>query len=349
MAANDQPAIIIRKKRKKAGGGHHGGAWKVAYADFVTAMMAFFLLLWLLNVTTDIERKGIADYFAPASISKSESGAGGVMGGLTITMDGAMQHMNSPPTVEERTIPTTGKGEHGEDETPRKSDGGAEGKADGTGAAAGAAGGDGEAGGKTPEQAIAAAIAKREAEEAALFGQATEALRDAIRQSPELSDLAEQLVIDNTPEGLRIQIVDKDNYSMFPSGGANPYQKSRDLLHLVGKVLARLPNRISVSGHTDGKPFPVASRRDNWSLSTERANVSRAALVNAGVANERVARVVGMADRDPLDPANPLASMNRRISIVLLRQNLNVTDSGALKKDKSPAPGLDVAPSIIPQ
>lgn len=121
--SSQQPVIIIR--RKKRGGGHaahHGGAWKVAYADFVTAMMSFFLLLWLLNVTTDIERKGIADYFAPASISKSESGAGGVMGGQTINVNGAQISMGSPPASDEDVVATVGKGEQGDEDTAGKTD-----------------------------------------------------------------------------------------------------------------------------------------------------------------------------------------------------------------------------------
>src|SRR5471030_2533106 len=100
MADKQQPVIIIRRKRKGGHAAHHGGAWKVAYADFVTAMMAFFLLLWLLNVTTDVQRKGIADYFAPASISKSDSGAGGIFGGQTITSDGAEISDKSQPTTQ---------------------------------------------------------------------------------------------------------------------------------------------------------------------------------------------------------------------------------------------------------
>src|ERR1700742_2661573 len=127
--ADQQPVIIIRKKKGGGHGGHHGGAWKVAYADFVTAMMSFFLLLWLLNVTTDVERKGIADYFAPASISKSESGAGGVMGGQTITVNGAQMSYSTPPTTQDVTIPTVGKGDEGDEETKGKDQGASDGKA----------------------------------------------------------------------------------------------------------------------------------------------------------------------------------------------------------------------------
>src|ERR1700722_14448828 len=123
------PVIIIRKKKGGGHGGHHGGAWKVAYADFVTAMMSLFLLLWLLNVTIDVERQGIADYFAPANDSKSESGAGGIFGGQTITSDGAQVSAGSPPTTQDVTIPTVGQGDQGEEDTKGKDQGAGEGKA----------------------------------------------------------------------------------------------------------------------------------------------------------------------------------------------------------------------------
>lgn len=315
MAPGPQPVIIIRRKKKGGGhGGHHGGAWKVAYADFVTAMMAFFLLLWLLNVTTAVERKGIADYFAPASISKSESGAGGVMGGQTITTDGAQISLYTPPATDDQVIPTVGKGEDGEAETHGKSEGGSNGEKAAKGAVT-----EGETmPSLLPEERLEESI-KREEEN---FKQAEIELKQAIQQAPELREFADQLQIDRTSEGLRIQIVDRDKFSMFPSGNSIPFERARNLLRLVGRVIARLPNQISVTGHTDSQPFGVGSRRDNWSLSSERANVSRGELVFAGVSDKRIARVVGMADRDPLMPADPKASQNRRISIVLLRQSL---------------------------
>lgn len=303
--ADQQPVIIIKKKKKGGHGGHHGGAWKVAYADFVTAMMSFFLLLWLLNVTTDVERKGIADYFAPASISKSESGAGGVMGGQTITTNGAQFSYATPPTSQDVTIPTQGQGDEGEAETKGKSQD------------------DAKAAGTAPtlskdERSMAEQMKREEM----AFKQTEEALRAALSGNAELRDFMNQIVIDRTPEGLRIQIVDRDKFSMFPSAGAVPYERGRDLLLLVGKVIARLPNNISVTGHTDGTQFSTASHRDNWTLSTERANVSREYLVKAGVQDTRVARVSGLADRDPFVPQDPKDPSNRRISIVLLRQSI---------------------------
>jgi len=317
MADPQKPAIIVRRKKRGSHGGHHGGAWKVAYADFVTAMMSFFLLLWLLNVTTSDQRKGLADYFAPASISKSESGAGGVMGGKSLNPKGAQLSDSSPPSIDDRVIPTVGKGEEGDEETAGKAEHpeGAEGKPPQT------------------EQELAEAMRREEA----LFEEAEGALRKAIEGSPALQDLAQQMVIDRTPEGLRIQILDREKFSMFPSGGSVPYERGRDLLRLVGKVIARLPNKISVTGHTDSSPFPAGSRRNNWTLSSERATVSLDELVAGGVNPNRVVRVVGMADREPFVADNPKDPRNRRISIVLLRQALPPADLLQQQQPATPA------------
>jgi chemotaxis protein MotB len=339
MAGSEAPIIIIRRKRKKGAEGHHGGAWKVAYADFVTAMMAFFLLLWLLNVTTDEQRHGIADYFTPASIARSESGAGGAMGGLTITAPGAMISHGTPPVVYESTIPTSGKGEAGEAEIS------------GDMSEAHTTMKDHPAAGETAAmtKAAKAAAAKNEAAENASFQAATEALMKAIQNSPTLKGLSDQLLIEQTPEGLRIQIIDKDNSSMFPSGSALLYEKSRALLRLVGTVVSRLPNPISVAGHTDGAGFTVGSRRDNWTLSTERANVCRQVLMEADVAPERIARVIGMADREPLD-INPNGAKNRRISLTLLRMANRETKAVVPTAPTAPitADHLDHAATPIP-
>ena len=317
----DQPVIIIRRKKKGGGhAGHHGGAWKVAYADFVTAMMSFFLLLWLLNVTTDIQRKGIADYFAPASISKSESGSGGMFGGQTLSSVGAEVSDKSQPSTQEVTIPTVGQGEEGDEETKGASDGG-DGKAtEGKDAKNPNNNGDSSAGNSTLSKNEQAMVSAMKGEEEG-FKQAEKVLKQAILSSPDLQAFANQIVIDRTPEGLRIQIIDRDKFSMFPSGGSVPYERGEALLAMIGKVISQLPNKISVTGHTDGTPFMAGSGRDNWTLSTSRANVSRELLVKAGVDETHVARVSGLADRDPFVP-DPKDPRNRRISIVLLRNSL---------------------------
>ncbi|MDX9690213.1 MAG: chemotaxis protein MotB [Proteobacteria bacterium] len=314
MADHNQPVIIIKKKKKGGHAGHHGGAWKVAYADFVTAMMSFFLLLWLLNVTTSDQRKGIADYFAPMAISHSEGGAGGPMGGLSITAKrGAELSSTSPMGLEERMVATVGEGDEGEEDVRGKSELSAEGQ---TGTADNPAKDNFE----VMVSKDAAALAHSMKQEEEKFKAAESMLRDTLLQSPALKGLADNLIIDRTPEGLRIQIIDKDQFSLFPSGSSNPYDNGRKLLQMVGAVIEKLPNQIAVSGHTDSAPFPVGSRRDNWDLSTDRANVSRTELNLGGVPKERIARVSGLADKDPFVKNDPKDSRNRRISIVLLRQ-----------------------------
>lgn len=348
MARSDAPIII--KKIKKSGHAHHGGAWKVAYADFVTAMMAFFLLLWLLNVTTDIERKGIADYFAPASISQSQSGAGGVFGGQTITAPGA-QINDSSPVGTSKAIPEPDESEQGRKEDP------------GSGQPTGpkeSTTGEVQSGPNAqvpaaisklekvePEEAKPAEDEKKSEEEKAAeakkkeeeaFKKAETALRDAIRESG-MADLEKNLIIDSTPEGLRIQIVDRDGYSLFATGNAQFTEKSRRLVTLVGMVLARLPNNITVTGHTDNSPFPPGARRTNWDLSSARAITSLQTIMQAGVPQERVMGVTGKADRDPLVKDNPKDPQNRRISIVLLRRF-----AGETKTETDTQP-----PSVPPQ
>jgi chemotaxis protein MotB len=166
-------------------------------------------------------------------------------------------------------------------------------------------------------QAMAAAVKQEEQ----AFKATEQTLKQAIMGNPELQAFANQIVIDRTPEGLRIQITDRDRLSMFPSASAIPYERGRDLLMMIGKVLTQLPNKISISGHTDGTPFVLGSRRDNWTLSTDRANTSREYLVQAGVDEKRIVRVSGHADREPF-AKDPLDPRNRRIGIVLLRNSL---------------------------
>ncbi|ACI98765.1 flagellar motor protein MotB [Rhodospirillum centenum] len=331
-------APIIIKKIKKGGEGHHGGAWKVAYADFVTAMMAFFLLLWLLNVTTSEQKQGIADYFSPASPSKQESGAGGVLGGQTITVPGAKINQSSPPqlTVPVPSMPASANSEEQVEDFDSSTKGRPDGTQDKVGQGeAGDSGGPGDSrldalekageirqadknrDGKIDEKELKEALAKLEQEQ---FQRTAQELRQAIQQVPELRELSQNLVIDNTPEGLRIQLVDQEGYSMFPSGSANMLPQTAQLMALVAQAVGKLPNHLSVSGHTDSTPFAAGSSRSNWDLSTERANASVRALLAAGVPENRIDQVTGRADRDHLFPDDPRSPRNRRVSIVLLRE-----------------------------
>ena len=308
MAKDEAARPILIKKVKKVAGGHHGGAWKVAYADFVTAMMAFFLLMWLLNVTTDEMKYLLSNYFDPSSpkVSEDRSGAGGVLGGLTMTDKGAMtsdrQPITSPPLPNATRKPYGGQ----EEENP------------------------------PPTAAQEEAEAAARAQEQARFEEAAEALRRAMAETPELAELAKNLMIDMTPEGLRIQIVDQDGGAMFPRGSARMYDKTRRLVGLIARVAAEMPNEISVRGHTDAAPYGAGSAYTNWELSADRANATRAALLEAGLEAGRLNNVMGKAEREHLVPENPLDARNRRISIILLREELT-RGAGEAGEDSGPA------------
>lgn len=338
-AGSNEQQIIIKKKKKVSGHAHHAGAWKVAYADFVTAMMAFFLLLWLLNVTTDEQRRGIADYFDPRSVARAPSGSGGVLGGLTVGQPGQLSSPSSPSSPH-RSLPGTPypaeysddldeeRGEEPTDslaaEAPRRFEYISEEEREGEIGEFASRGRDGLTG-----QALEAAIAEREQQQ---FEAAETALRQAIQDMPDLAALADNLVIDQTREGLRIQLVDQENTSMFSRGSAEPLQRTRQLLDLVAQAVTQMPNSISISGHTDATPFATGRQYDNWDLSTDRANQSRRALVEAGVSPDRIATVVGMADTQPMIGEDPYDPRNRRISIVLLRE-AQVAERPAARND----------------
>ncbi len=316
--ANDEQAVIIVKKIKKGGGGHHGGAWKVAYADFVTAMMAFFLLLWLLNATTEEQKRGIAEYFtpvtafAPESVSQSASGSDGVLGGRTLTSEGALANDTSPVGV---TVSLPGasqdEGELREDPVENPTDGSKAGEGQQRAADPADASRSGDA---TETDQLAQEL------EGERFEAAETELRQAIEAVPDLADFAKNLVVDQTPEGLRIQIIDQEGRSMFASGSAEMYPHTQRLLALVTNAIDELENPVAIKGHTDATPFAADNGYSNWELSTDRANSSRRALIAAGLPANRIASVVGRADQEPFIKEDPFSPRNRRISIILLRQ-----------------------------
>ena len=290
MSMNDRP-ILIKKVKKVAGHGHHGGAWKVAYADFVTAMMAFFLLMWLINTTDPEQKRGIAEYFAPASVSQTTSGSGGILGGTSLGDDGAKG--SGSMSVITQLAP----------EAPQDAPQDA-GQNSNLAAAS--------------EEALREEIARREA---AQFASAAESLRQAMQSMPELAELSKQLIIDQTPEGLRIQLVDQEGRSMFEPNSTRPNPRAQLLLRAVAKVITQLPNRISVTGHTSAQAGSNrATAPADWAMSSERANASRLVLQGAGVDGDRVYQVSGKAGSDPLYPDDPSLAGNRRIAIVLLRE-----------------------------
>ena len=290
--ATTKPVIIKKVKGGGHGGGHHGGAWKVAYADFVTAMMAFFLLLWLLNVTTDVQKRGIADYFEPTITSKSQSGAGGVLGGLTIGQPGS----ETDPASSRRSISRAWRCASPTTATTAATAVGRCGRHRSAAAERGAASRPRPSSTTTTlEQQLAQREEKR-------FEAAAKTLRDAIKDVPELQKLADNLVIDNTPEGLRIQLVDQDKQPMFPLGSAEMLDPAKKLMALVAQVVLRLPNKVAITGHTDSTPYPMAGKYSNWELSSDRANASRREFIADGVPADRIARISGLADQEPLDP-----------------------------------------------
>jgi len=318
MAEEDGKQPLIIKRIKKGGHAAHGGAWKVAYADFVTAMMAFFLLLWLLNSVTEEQLQGISNYFAPTTVSMSPSGAGGMLGGQVIGQ-GASQSNAGQPTVTVNLPPST-IGSGGQEFTDPQEGMSEQDK-------------DGLSDQEREEQAA------REKENSQL-AQAAEELRKAMNALPASQALAESLLVDNTPEGLRIQIVDQEGLPMFPAGSSAMYDHTRKLLDLVGRVVKLLPQKIAIAGHTDGAGFSAPTGYGNWELSADRALASRRVLLAAGVTGERIARVSGKASTDPLLPNDPGNPRNRRISIILLR------DSGTPGGEAKPL-GPPPIPSIV--
>ncbi|MBX9977285.1 MAG: flagellar motor protein MotB [Alphaproteobacteria bacterium] len=282
--SDDRP-IIIKKIKKGGHGGHHGGAWKIAYADFVTAMMAFFLLMWLLNATSEEQKRGIANYFDPITIGERAGGGSGVMMGDSITSTeqtaqssmGAMTIKESKPQEKGSGGPQaeTGKDEEAEEATFQA------------------------------EQASFESIQKD--------------LQSAVQKDPELKEWLSNLLIDETPEGLRIQIIDQQEKSMFPSGSSKMYDHTKKLLEHVSKIIQKVPNKISISGHTDATPYSTKDYT-NWELSSDRANASRRVLEESGLNDTRFLSVVGKESKDPFVKNDPFSPQNRRISIVLMRK-----------------------------
>lgn len=288
--SDDKRPIIIRRKKVIAGG-HHGGAWKVAYADFVTALMAFFLVMWLVASANDQQKSAIFDYFKNPSMERGVApiqapGQNGPGGASTspIELRGGLTASAPAPIAESGAGTPASPGPRDELRTPRALTG--------------------------------------ETSETKRFQEIRRELLAAIEKNETLQKYRDQLLIDITSEGLRIQVVDAQNRPMFDLSGTAIKPYARELLLEVGKSLEGVPNRLSISGHTDDTPFvgSVRSRYSNWELSADRANAARRVLVEGGVAEDKVARVVGMSSYVRLDRENPSNPINRRISIVVLNK-----------------------------
>jgi chemotaxis protein MotB len=267
MADDAQRPIIVRRKKKK-GGGHHGGTWKIAYADFVTAMMAFFLLMWLLGSTAKGDLDGISDYFKTP---------------LKVALQGG-------PAVADSSHLIKGGGK---DLTRTE--------------------------GQMDKKRLQAEQARLEQMK---FNELKHRIEAAIERNPVLREFRDQLLLDITPEGLRVQIVDEKNRPMFAVGRAELQPYAREILLEIGRMLNSVENRVSLAGHTDATPYASGEKGySNWELSADRANASRRVLVAGGMEETRVVRVVGMASAVSLHKSDPHDAMNRRISLIVLSRD----------------------------
>lgn len=267
--------IIVKKVIQEAHGGHHGGAWKVAYADFVTAMMAFFLLMWLLGATTEKQRKALADYFAPTIVTtKMESaGSNGMFGGDSIVSVDDYPHAAGQTGTRSITIPRD------------------------------VVGGPKEASGRESEKVK--------------FQQVAKSLMERVQKQGDLKRLARNLRFTETVEGMRIDVIDDADFSMFALGTSQLTPEGARLFSEIAKPVADVPNQVMVRGHTDAAPWSAKSGTNNWRLSVDRAEVVRNYLEFRGIASNRFSRIEGVADREPYVPTDRFDPRNRRISITL--------------------------------
>jgi chemotaxis protein MotB len=295
MANFEQPIII--KKIKKHKHAHHGGAWKIAYADFVTAMMAFFLLMWLINMTTAEQKQGLADYFSPPSISLAASGAGGVMGGQAMDNAGSsMSGSASDITAKEPASPS--QAVSGEAE----SDVGGEARENGS-----------------ELQASSDSEFNLKAVDAEQFHSAAASIRQAWQSMPELTPFMDNLLVEETEDGLNIQIIDQQGRRMFPEGSKYPLEPVRVAISAMAPYLQQLNAQMAISGHTAAGGRYENPRYGAWELSADRANVVRSTLGEFGVTDDRFTSVAGRAADEPFFPNDPYMAANERVKITVLR------------------------------
>jgi chemotaxis protein MotB len=307
---NARPIIIV-KRRKKGGDEHHGGAWKVAYADFVTAMMAFFLVMWLVTAVSKEQRAAIFEYFKNPSMETGKSvkaapGQIGPGGASTspINLGGGLDALRTRAAKVADIGATAAMMRREQEQT------------------------DADA----REQVAEAEHKKLET--------LMEELKEAVSKSQALEPFKDQLLLDITPEGIRIQIVDAQNRPMFDVGSARLRDYTQSILHELAPYLSSVPNRISITGHTDTRPYPGQGGYSNWELSADRANAARRALVGAGLPDEKIARVVGLSSSVLFDRTDPQSPINRRISIVIMTKQ---AEEEALKTDV-----VNITPAAAP-
>lgn len=286
--SNQPPKVIVKKVMVEAHGGHHGGAWKVAYADFVTAMMAFFLLLWLLGATTEKQRKALADYFTPTLIEYRENSAGsdGLLGGSSLIDKDNYPHKAAQLGTRAMSVPI------------------------------GAEGGDNAGTGE--KGAIKSARQVVEAEDRRNFEKLKAEVTAQMQVNRAFTRLRKNIRFVPTREGLRIDLIDDADFSMFALGTTALEPAAAALIGTIAKSVAPMGNQLSVRGHTDNVPYGDPRTMNNWMLSSGRAEATRRKLNADGVADRRFDRIEGVADREPFIAANPADPRNRRVSITLL-------------------------------
>jgi len=274
----NKPAIVVRRVKKVGHhGGHHGGSWKIAYADFVTAMMAFFLLMWLLGSTTKGELQGIADYFR-TPLKVALSGGSGAGDSSSIVKSGGQDLSRTYGQVARTEKPDLKR--------------------------------------TINLQAAQEALDKKELSR---LKELNVKMEQAIEDNPSLRPFRNQVRLDLTTDGLRIQIVDEQNRPMFDTGSARLKDYTRQILREIAQLVNEVDNRVTLSGHTDAQPYSGGERGySNWELSADRANASRRELVQAGLQEKKILRVVGLADSVPFNAADPVDPANRRISIIVM-------------------------------
>ncbi|QGZ38732.1 chemotaxis protein MotB [Pseudoduganella flava] len=295
---------IIVKRIKKGGGGHHGGAWKIAYADFVTAMMAFFLLMWLLGSTTKGDLNGISEYFKTPLKVAMQGGSGS--GDSSSVIPGGGKDLTRKD----------GQVKAGDESTVKKT------------------------------YNLTAAKAQLEREESQRLMTLKEKLEQKIESSAALQKFKNQLLLDFTSEGLRIQIVDEQKRPMFQVAKSELAPYTAEILREIGPVLNDVPNKIGLSGHTDATPYFTETGYSNWELSADRANASRRALVQGGMNDNKVMRVVGLGSAVYLDRNDPFNPINRRISIIVMNKKTEeglMRDAGKLEVGTGTEGAIDAA------
>ncbi len=311
--ADDNLRPIVVKRIKKVAGGHHGGAWKIAYADFVTAMMAFFLLMWLLGSTAKGDLQGIAEYFS-TPLKVAMAGGSGAGDSSSVIQGGGRDLTRKEGQVKK-----------GEDPPVKKS---------------------------YDLKGIQQELERIEAEKLKGLKSRIEA---AIETSQTLKQFKKQLLMDITTEGLRIQIVDAQNRPMFASAKAELQPYTREILREIGRVLNDMPNKISLSGHTDATPYSTGDKGySNWELSADRANASRRELIAGGMEDGKVVRVVGLSSAVLMDQQNPVNPINRRISIIVMNKKAEESaarDGGSalnISEEKQAEPALQQGAGTVP-